>query len=267
MVKNAAFAAKPLAFYEDAQVEGARLELLKTEDPIALQDVVNTSKALVEAVKAGSLEDLQDVVANALEGEFLQVFVMQAMVLALKGASLELVKALQGFGAPLAHEQLAEALHLVCEITKRENFSDAWRILQLLVEGDGQFKVDINQPRSIDGWTPLCVACADACLPLAFKLLEFDADPNIITRGNDTPLSLVKRRRDTDNEEQKEARDIISNMLRSYGGQERWQDALTQSRRPAARRKPKGEEQVATAEDGAKSVQQAVSATHTRYSA
>mmetsp|Transcript_26236 Transcript_26236/g.39893 ORF Transcript_26236/g.39893 Transcript_26236/m.39893 type:complete len:262 (-) Transcript_26236:161-946(-) len=230
--RNAAFKKYPLAFLESPQEEGERLQKLKLEDPIALQDAVNTSQALVEAVKEHSIDDVRSVVENAVEGEFLQVFVLQAVVLALKAASLEMVKVLYEFGAPFIHEKLQEALHLVCEVTNRDNFSDAWRILQLLIDGDGEAKANINQPRSVDGWTPLCVACADACLPLAFKLLEMGADVNVITRNNDTPVSLAKHRRLDDNEEQKEARDIICNMLRHSGGQERWQDALSHSRKP-----------------------------------
>merc|ERR1712039_94529 len=102
-------------------------------------------------------------------------------------------------GVPLHHEQFSQALHLVCEVANRDNFSDAWRIVQLLVEGSGEGgKIDINMPRSYDGWTPLCIACADACLPMAFKLLELDADPNIITRNNETPAAIVSRKRPDD---------------------------------------------------------------------
>eukprot|EP00913_Durusdinium_trenchii_P003549 g3282.t1 len=117
---------------------------------------------------------------------------------------------------------LWQALHLVCELVDRENFSNSWRILKTLKEGNAFGAIDINTPRSSDGWTPLCIACADACLPLAFKLLELNADPNVITRSNDTPLSLAKRGQPEDNEEQREARGIISNMLRSYGAQDSW---------------------------------------------
>jgi len=261
-----AFKAKPLAFSETAEEEWLRLQRLKAEDPISLQDAVNTSKALVEAVKAGDLDELRVVVGNAEEGEFLQAFILQAMMLAFKRASLALVKELTGFGAPIEHDQLSEAIHAVCEVTNRNNFGDAWRIVQLLVDGTGEFRLSINTPRSADGWTPLCVACSDACLPLVFKLLDLQADPNIITRANETPLSIVRRRQESDNEEQKEARGIISNMLRHYGGQDRWQDVLAISRKPP-RRRPPGPEQKLEGEDGSTCIKQAVSATHTRFSA
>merc|ERR1712086_18496 len=143
--------------------------------------------------------------------------VLQAFVLALKTGSLEIVKEMVNWGAPLSHSHLEQSLHLVCEITNRDNFSETWRIVQLLVDGNTEGKIDINAPRVADGWTPLCIACADACLPLAFKLLELDADPNVITRSNATPIAIVKYKRPDDNDEQQEARDIIANMLSHYG--------------------------------------------------
>merc|ERR1740121_2931573 len=175
------------------------------------------------------------------------------MVLALKSASLEIVREFIAWGVPLRHEQLSQALHLVCEITNRDNFGGAWRNLQLLIDGDGESKLDVNAPRMQDGWTPLCVACADACLPLAFKLLEMQADPNIITRSNLTPLALARQKREGDNEEQQEARGIISNMLRHHGAQQRWQDALAFQRHGRGGRGSntvKGGEIAMPAEDG-----------------
>lgn len=232
MARRAAFQKSPLSFFEDPREERERLERLRQDDPIALQDALNTSRALIEAVKAGSVEELQSVVESAEEGEFLQVFILQAIVLALKSASLEIVKQMRAYCAPFVHEQLAEVLHVVCEVTTRDNFSDAWRIVELLTQGVGPDFLTIDQPRAGDGWTPLCIACADACLPLTFKLLELQADPNIVTRASETPLSLAKRRLADDNAERKEARDIICSMLRHYGGQERWQDALKASHKP-----------------------------------
>merc|ERR1712113_233836 len=120
-------------------------------------------------------------------GEFLQVFVLQAFVLALKSASLEMVQAMLRWGVPLHHDNLQQSVHLVCEITTRDNFSDAWRIIKSLVDGNGEGNIDIDTPRPMDGWTPLCVVCANACLPLAFKLLELRAGPNVITRTNEIP--------------------------------------------------------------------------------
>merc|ERR1719215_511513 len=143
--------------------------------------------ALVEAVKAGDLDEVDSVVANAEEGEFLHVFVIQAIVMAIKSSRLDIVTKLKGYGAPMAHEKLSEALHLICEMTTPQNFSDAWRIIQLLVEGDGVNKISIDMPRTTDGWTPLCIACADACVPLVSKLIDLGADLNVITRGNSTP--------------------------------------------------------------------------------
>mmetsp|Transcript_37255 Transcript_37255/g.79124 ORF Transcript_37255/g.79124 Transcript_37255/m.79124 type:complete len:267 (-) Transcript_37255:53-853(-) len=261
-----AFAKRPLAFFEDPEAERVRVERLRRDDPITLQDAVNTSVALVEAVKERDLEEMRRVVADAVEGEFLQVFVLQALVIALKGASLDIVREMVSWGVPLGHEELSQSLHLVCEITTRDNFSDAWRIVQILVEGNGEETIDVNTPRGFDGWTPLCIACADACLPLAFKLLELEADPNVITRSNDTPMSIVRKAQANDSEEQHEARGIICNMLRSYGGQERWQDALTKSRKPKRRPKPEASVTV-TCEDGSQVTSQSLSATHSRFSA
>jgi hypothetical protein len=238
MAAAAAFAETPLAFFENAAEERARVERLRQEDPIAVQDAMNTSKALVEAVKEKDLEEVRAVVANAEEGEFLQVFVLQAFVLALKSVSLELVESMVKWGVPLHHEELSQSLHLICEVTNRDNFGDAWRIVQLLTEGKGEGKIDINMPRSMDGWTPLCIACADACLPLAFKLLDMNADPNVITNSCDTPLSIVRQKKPDDSEEQQEARGIIANMLQQYGGKARWQDALQAQKRPAPKSKP-----------------------------
>jgi len=267
-VRKGLFKKLPLAFIETPEQEVQRVERLKEEDPITLQDVVNTSSALVDYVKENDLEEVRRLVAESEEGEFLQVFVIQAFVHALKRSSLEMVTTLVDWGVPLENEQLAQSLHLVCEVTNRENFSDAWRIIQLLSESCSA--LNINTPRSEDGWTPLCVACSDACLPLCFKLLELKADPNVITRNNKTPLALARQRLDTDTEDTQEAREIIVNMLQSYGGQDRWQDALAQQYAPKPSQKrlqaarggssaePSGGNQVET---------QAVGQTHTRFSA
>lgn len=261
-----AFRERPLAFTEEAGEEEERLQRLRREDPITLQDAINTSRALVDAVKAGDVEEMQRVVADAEEGEFLQVFVLQAFVLALKSASLKLVKELVNWGIPLSHQQLSQAVHLVCEITNRDNFSETWRIVELLIMGNSEGKLDVNAPRVFDGWTPLCIACADACLPLAFKLLELEADPNVITRSSTTPLAIVRTKRADDSEEQKEARDIIANMLCHYGAEESWRDALRKAKLPKRRMVPQ-EEVVTGTGDGDTIVQQVISKNHTRFSA
>merc|ERR1719352_838937 len=178
-----------------------------------------------------------------------------------------MVKALVNWGVPLSHTQLSQALHLVCEITNRDNFSDAWRIVKLLTDGNTEGKISINQPRIGDGWTPLCVACADACLPLVFKLLELDADPNAITRHNKTPLALAREKRKDDDDEQREARGIISNMLRSHGAEENVRDVLRRARRPAPKAKPEAEVVTEDPDDGSRIVQQAINKNHTRFSA
>lgn len=267
-----AFNKFPLAFVEEAAEEQQRLHRLRTEDPIALQDALNTSRAFVDAVKEGDVEEMQSIVANAEEGELLQVFTMQAFMLALKRASLPVVKELVNWGMPVNHPQLSQSIHLVCEVTNRDNFSDAWRIVQLLIDGNYEGKIDINSPRVGDGWTPLCIACADACLPLAFKLLELEADPNVITRSSTTPLGLVKQKRADDSEEQKEAREIIANMLRHYGAVENWKEALSKARRPKKKEEPQAETVVATEDGGLLPggdtiVQQTISKTQTRFSA
>jgi hypothetical protein len=258
------FREQPLAFVEDAAEERERVMRLRREDPITLQDAVNTSRALVDAVKDGDLEELQSIVSNAEEGEFLQAFTLQAFVLSLKSGSLTIVQQLVAWGIPLQHTDLSQAIHLVCEITNRDNFSDAWRIVQLLTDGNAEGSIDINTPRIADGWTPLCIACADACLPLAFKLLELGADPNVITRANATPISLVKQKRAEDSEEQQEARGIISNMLRAYGGEEKWRDALSKQRctKKKVVRPPMAAEEADEAE---RISQQTVSISHTRF--
>ncbi|CAE6934546.1 unnamed protein product [Symbiodinium natans] len=230
-MRTSKFATAPLAFEDDAEAEVARLEKLREDDPIALQDAVNTSRALVDAVKDNDIDELRRVVANADEGEFIQAFILQAFVLALKASLLEITQQLVDWGVPLHNPQLSQALHLVCELVDRDNFSNSWRIVKSLTDGNLEGSLDINAPRHSDGWTPLCIACADACLPMAFKLLELKADPNTITRANETPLALAKRSRDDDSEEQKEARGIISNMLRSYGGQDTCKDALRMLRK------------------------------------
>mmetsp|Transcript_63864 Transcript_63864/g.118727 ORF Transcript_63864/g.118727 Transcript_63864/m.118727 type:complete len:268 (+) Transcript_63864:51-854(+) len=256
---------QPLAFTEEPAEEAQRLRKLQEEDPIALQDAFNTSQALVDAVRANDLEEASEVVRNAEEGEFLQAFVIQAFAIALKKVSLEMVRALLGWGVPVQHPDLAQAQHLVCEVTDKENFSSAWRILQLLISGNSFGRLDINEPRLRDGWTPLCVACAEACLPLAFKLLELQADPNVITRNSETPVALAKRQLQTDTEEQQEARGIIVNMLRHHGGAETWKDALHRSRHslPARPSQP----HVIRNEDGSCMETQVLSKTHTRFSA
>jgi len=264
--KGAVFRERPLAFLEGERQEQERIHRLRSEDPIALQDALNTSRAFVDAVKEGDIEEMQSIVANAEEGEFLQAFTMQAFVLALKSASLAVVKELVNWGVPVGDSNLSQAIHLVCEITNRDNFGDSWRIVQLLVDGNSEGKIDINEPRIGDGWTPLCIACADACLPMAAKLLEFDADPNVITTSNATPISLAKQRRPDDTEEQREARGIIVNMLRYHGGQEKWRDALQKMRAPK-KRSEMGVEVVKDIGEGRTAVEQAVSKTHTRFAA
>jgi len=263
---GASFRQFPLAFTEEPGEEQDRLQRLQRDDPISLQDAINTSRALVDAVKEGDVEEMQSVVANAEEGEFLQVFVLQAFVLALKSGSLAVVKELVNWGAPLGHQNLSQAIHLVCEITNRDNFSETWRIVQLLVDGNGEGRLDVNTPRVADGWTPLCIACQDACLPLAFKLLELEADPNVITRSNATPIGIVKVARPNDTEEQQEARGLIANMLCHYGGRENWKDALRKAKAPRSVADVKAEV-VTKNDDGDTIVEQAVSKNHTRFAA
>eukprot|EP00927_Polykrikos_kofoidii_P066237 TRINITY_DN61874_c0_g1_i1.p1 TRINITY_DN61874_c0_g1~~TRINITY_DN61874_c0_g1_i1.p1 ORF type:complete len:358 (-),score=77.00 TRINITY_DN61874_c0_g1_i1:151-1224(-) len=230
------YARQPLAFYEEPDEERARLELFRREDPISYQDAVNTSRALVDAVRDGDHDEMCRVIADAEPGELLQPFIIQAFVIAVNGAMLEIVRVMVDKGIPLQHEYLSQSLHLVCEVATRENFGSVWRIVQLLIEGNNEGRVNLDSPRYPDGWTPLCIACAQGCLPLAFKLLDFKADPNVITRNNDTPIALAKKKRSHDGEEQKEARGIIVNMLREYGGKESYKDALKASRLP--RKKP-----------------------------
>jgi len=227
------FSDAPMFFKEDAEADVARLKQLQRDDPIAWQDAVNTSRALVESVKDNDIEELRRVVANADEGELIQAFTIQSFVMALKASSLEMVQQFVDWGMPLQSPSLSQVLHLVCELVNRENFSSSWRILKVLAEGNCYGALDINTPRSSDGWTPLCIACGGACLPLAFKLLELKADPNVITRSNETPLSIVKRSQPDDDEEQIEARGIISNMLHSYGAQDNYRDVLRISRKQA----------------------------------
>lgn len=248
------FAEQPLAFVEDEDEERERLLQLKEDDPIALQDVVNTSRALVDAAKAIDLEELRSVVSNAQPGELLQSHVAQAVFHALQATSLDLLQQLISWGVPLRQERLLHSLHFVCEITSRDNFSDTWRILQLLTEGNENGGISINTPRLQDGWTPLCVACSNACLPLTFKLLEMRADPNIITRSNETPLALVKKQHDNDSEEQMESRGIIFNMLRHHGAMESWKEVLTMTRTSAVAQQA-----------AAKTAAIAQGATHTRW--
>mmetsp|Transcript_52646 Transcript_52646/g.125770 ORF Transcript_52646/g.125770 Transcript_52646/m.125770 type:complete len:269 (+) Transcript_52646:113-919(+) len=257
---------QPFAFKEEPAEEVQRLRKLQDEDPIALQDAFNTSQALVEAVRADDLEEVRAVVNNAEEGEFLQAFVIQAFVIALKKTSLEMVRSLLGWGVPLQHPDLAQAQHLVCEMTDKENFSNAWRILQLLTSGGTPSgRLDINEPRLGDGWTPLCVACAEACLPLAFKLLELQADPNVVTRNSETPMGIAKKKHENDSEEQTEARGIIVNMLRHHGGADNWREAVSRSRHPRASR-PAAPKTIQD-EDGGSMETQVLSKTHTRFSA
>jgi len=262
----AAFKELPLSFIESPAEERSRLGELQKEDPIALQDVLNTSQALVQAARLGDLEELHSVIENAEAGELLHAFVLQAFVVALKNVSLETVKALVRWGVPLDHDSLAQSLHLVCELTTRNNFSDAWRIVEVLINGNSEVKMSIDQPRIPDGWTPLCVACADGCLPLAFKLLDLGADPNVITRQNKTPIALAKQKREDDTAEQREGRGIIVNMLQDSGGQESWRDALAAQTRPGGKRAP-AEPVVHQKVDGSDVIEQKVSQTHTRFSA
>lgn len=280
-ISEVEFAMRPLAFVEDAEQEKHRIMRLRREDPIAVQDAVNTSRALVDGVRELDLEELQSVVANAQPGEFLQFFILHAFLLAVKSVSLPIVKALVNWGTPIEHEELALALHAVCEATTRENFSDAWRIVQLLVDGNGRQRMDVNTPRPTDGWTPLCIACADACVPLAAKLLEMRADPNVITRKNETPLALAKVTRPSDTAEQQEGRSILANMLVHHGAQESWRDALKVARLPPVRTAKQtsaatgqdaepigaGAMEIVEQDPDRTVVAEVVSATHTRFSA
>eukprot|EP00746_Dinoflagellata_sp_MGD_P072007 gnl/MRDRNA2_/MRDRNA2_29264_c0_seq1.p1 gnl/MRDRNA2_/MRDRNA2_29264_c0~~gnl/MRDRNA2_/MRDRNA2_29264_c0_seq1.p1 ORF type:complete len:369 (+),score=85.96 gnl/MRDRNA2_/MRDRNA2_29264_c0_seq1:86-1192(+) len=211
--------ALPLAWTEDSADEHARLSKYKEEDPISLQDALNTSQAFVEAARNGDVEELKRVVDEAEEGEILQGFAAQAMIIAVRQADLDVVEKLIAWGLPVDGPggELEQAVHLACEITNRENFSKTWRIVKALTEGNESGGIHIDSPRMGDGWTPLCVACADACVPLAFKLLEMKADPNVITRRNETPLVLARCPRPHDKEETKEARNILTNMLKDYG--------------------------------------------------
>jgi hypothetical protein len=234
-IKQAAkdtFRKQPLFFIETQEEERERVEALRQEDAIALHDVINTSKALVEAVRHNDIAELRNVVDGAEVGEFLQVFVLQAMVVALKETMFDIVKQMVEWGLDLGHDQLHQSLHLVCEVTTPENFSNAWRIIQALVVGSSKGSIHIDTPRTHDGFTPLCVACDLACIPLVYKLLELGADPNVITRDSETPIAISRRSRPNENEEQQHDRKIVVEMLRKEGGKDKWQDALkTQHKR------------------------------------
>lgn len=235
MVHSVAFTEQPLALYEEVEQENERLVQLKNEDPIVVQDIINTSQALVNAAKEGDLEEMRGIVANAQQGEFLQDSMLRAFVHAVLHVSLEMVQAMVSWGIPLSHPKLSQSLHTVCESTTPENFGKAWRILRLLVKGNDWGNIDVDTPREVDGWTPLCIACASACLPLASKLLDLGASPNSITCSNETPLMLAKCTRDCDDDMQSQARSIIVNMLKHHGGQESWQSALKACRRKSRR--------------------------------
>jgi len=257
------YAEAPLAWIEDPNMELERIRSLRVDDPIGFQDAMNTSRAFVDAAKQNDLQELRRVVEDSEQGELLQPFVLQAFVLSIKATSLEIVEQMVAWGLPLHCEQLSQSLHLVCELVDRENFSNAWRILKLLVEGNSEGGIHINIPRSMDGFTPLCVACANACLPLAFKLMEMQADPNVITRENDTPIALARRILPHDTEEQTEARGIIANMLRSYGAQDTWREALKMQARTPNQGYPRSIKMPSQEEEEV--VAQPISSTHTRY--
>eukprot|EP00434_Breviolum_minutum_P040486 symbB.v1.2.035977.t1/scaffold4963.1/size32391/1 len=150
-VKMSSFSDAPMFFKEDAEADVARLKQLQRDDPIAWQDAVNTSRALVESVKDNDIEELRRVVANADEGELIQAFTIQSFVMALKASSLEMVQQFVDWGMPLQSPSLSQVLHLVCELVNRENFSSSWRILKVLAEGNCYGALDINTPRSSDG--------------------------------------------------------------------------------------------------------------------
>ncbi|CAE7695561.1 unnamed protein product [Symbiodinium pilosum] len=156
-MRTSKFATAPLAFEEDAEAEAARLEKLREDDPIAWQDAVNTSRALVEAVKDNDIDELRRVVANAEEGEFIQAFILQAFVMALKSSLLEITQQLVDWGVPLQSSQLSQALHLVCELVNRDNFSNSWRIVKALTDGNSEGALDIDAPRQSDGVRALLV--------------------------------------------------------------------------------------------------------------
>merc|ERR1711935_1295690 len=103
-----------------------------------------------------------------------------------------------------------------------------------------------------------------ACLPLAFKLGEMEADPNVVTRANETPISLTKIFRPEDTEHEKEARAVIVNMLRSYGGADSWHEAIQRAKIPKARPR-RGPETSMKGEDGSEIVSQAIDKKHTRF--
>lgn len=215
-----AFKEHPLAPIEDEQEERARLRRLKEEDPIAVQDILNTSAALVDAAKRHDLKDAKRIVQDAIRGEFLQFQVFQAFMLALQTPDLEMARLFVGWGVPLDHPQYAESQHILAEAVNRTNFSDATRIMELLHKGnDLGARLDVDMPRRVDSFTALCIGCKQACLPLVFKLLEMRAQSNTITKTDETPLSLALSGATKDeNDEQREARPIIAAMLREAGG-------------------------------------------------
>lgn len=222
------FAKHPLAPIEDEAEERERLKLLREDDPIAIQDIFNTSAALVEAVKNHDIKEVRQIVQDAERGEFLQGHVFQAFMLALREPDLEMVKLFVAWGVPLDYPQYAESQQFLAEVVNRKNFSDATRIMELLHKGNDTMgaRLDIDTPRTKDSFTALCIGCDQACLPLVFKLLEMGASPNTITRNDETPMSLALRARASDSEEQKEARPIIANMLREAGGKQDSKSAL-----------------------------------------
>lgn len=112
-------------------------------------------------------------------------------------------------------ELFPEALHAVCEATRRETFSQCRRFFGRFFQ---RHNISVDTPRHKDGFTPLCVSCLTGCMPLSIVLLdEFRASAHVVTKQNLTPYQLNMKQQPGDTPLSLEGRKLLGHKFDSMG--------------------------------------------------
>eukprot|EP00743_Colponemidia_sp_Colp-15_P001244 GILK01001366.1.p1 GENE.GILK01001366.1~~GILK01001366.1.p1 ORF type:complete len:278 (-),score=56.96 GILK01001366.1:80-913(-) len=204
----------PFALYESLAAQQQRLKALEEDDPITLQDCMNTGVALIDAAKRGDLHELQRVVKNAYKGELLFWHISKAFHAACAGMHLTTVQFMVEGGLDLTQSTFDDSIHRIIEaktIGLNNSDEDARAIISYLVSK----KMDINQPRKDDWWTCLHVAANARHLSSVRLLVDLGADVNAVAKNDRMPLTTVMH---SDEAAAKE----VETYLREKGAKESW---------------------------------------------
>eukprot|EP00919_Chromeraceae_sp_WS-2016_P059970 GHVR01142528.1.p1 GENE.GHVR01142528.1~~GHVR01142528.1.p1 ORF type:complete len:187 (-),score=31.59 GHVR01142528.1:118-678(-) len=129
------------ALRENEEETQTRLKKLADEDPISLQDVEVTCTEFLKMVETDDVDAVQGVCERAYCGELIQGVVRKGFHLALKNASVDMLKLFMKYDVPLYHHLLNPAIITLCHTVTPDNFGKYRVCVEFLVS---EGKVDIN---------------------------------------------------------------------------------------------------------------------------